>query len=185
MINLENLEITDHHVEELCKFLEGKDMVKRLNLRKNFISNKGATKLSQFIRTGDSALTHLDLERNYIGDDGGVALLKALSENYRMISCALKYGNPISDKLGLTLRREITANIQALEYERTHKHLDSTARFQLIDKGPDHMRCAIKMTELRNIVHLSLPDNMLGLEDARMLSDLLVLNTPLQKLDLS
>ena len=47
------------------------------------------------------------------------------------------------------------------------------------------MRCAIKMTEIRNIVHLSLPDNMLGLEDARMLSDLLITNTPLQKLDLS
>ena len=47
------------------------------------------------------------------------------------------------------------------------------------------MRCAIKMTELRNILHLSLPDNMLGLEDSRMLCDLLMKNTPLQKLDLS
>ena len=42
VINLENLEITDFHVEELCKFLEKKDMVKHLNLRKNFISNVGA-----------------------------------------------------------------------------------------------------------------------------------------------
>lgn len=55
----------------------------------------------------------------------------------------------------------------------------------MIDKGSDLMRNAIKMTELRNIMYLSLPDNMLGLEDARMLSDLLIKNTPLQKLDIS
>ena len=47
------------------------------------------------------------------------------------------------------------------------------------------MRCALKMTELRNIVHLSLPDNMLGLEEARMLCELLMKNTPLRQLDLS
>lgn len=47
------------------------------------------------------------------------------------------------------------------------------------------MRCAIKMTELKNILYLSLPDNMLGLEDARMLSDLLMKNTPLRNLNLS
>ena len=47
------------------------------------------------------------------------------------------------------------------------------------------MRCAIKMTELKNILFLSLPDNMLALEDARMLSDLLIKNTPLRNLNLS
>ena len=47
------------------------------------------------------------------------------------------------------------------------------------------MRCAIKMTELKNILYLSLPDNMLGLEDSRMLSDLLMKNTPLRNLNLS
>ena len=53
VINLENLEITDQHVEELCNFLEGRNMVLRLNLRRNHIGNKGAIKLSNFIRTGD------------------------------------------------------------------------------------------------------------------------------------
>lgn len=47
------------------------------------------------------------------------------------------------------------------------------------------MRCAIKMTELQNIMHLSLPDNMLGLEDARMLADMISKNTPLKTLNLS
>lgn len=47
------------------------------------------------------------------------------------------------------------------------------------------MRCAIKMTELQNIVHLSLPNNMLSLEDARMLADMINKNTPLKTLNLS
>lgn len=59
------------------------------------------------------------------------------------------------------------------------------ARYELIDKGPDYMRCAIKMTELQNILHLSLPDNMLCLEDARMLCEMISKNTPLRTLNLS
>lgn len=47
------------------------------------------------------------------------------------------------------------------------------------------MRCAIKMSELNDIVHLSLPDNMLQLEDARMIADLLKKNTPLRHLNLA
>ena len=55
----------------------------------------------------------------------------------------------------------------------------------MIDKGFDYLRSAIKISELRGIIHLSLPDNMLGLEDARLLSQLIAKNTPLKKLDLS
>ena len=57
-------------------------------------------------------------------------------------------------------------------------------RYELIDKGPDFMRCAIKTTELKNIQMLSLPDNMLGLEDARMLSEMLRQDSPLKVLNL-
>lgn len=46
------------------------------------------------------------------------------------------------------------------------------------------MRCAIKMAQIHNILHLSLPDNMLALEDSRMLSDLIKRNTVLRKLNL-
>lgn len=47
------------------------------------------------------------------------------------------------------------------------------------------MRCAIKMAQLHNILYLSLPDNMLALEDARMIADLIKRDTPLRKLNLS
>jgi Ran GTPase-activating protein (RanGAP) involved in mRNA processing and transport len=57
--------------------------------------------------------------------------------------------------------------------------------YELVDKGPVYMRCAIKTAELQGILHLSLPDNMLGLDDARMLSQMIRQNTPLKTLDLS
>ena len=85
--------------------------------------------------------------------------------------------------MGRTFEREMKANIQAIEANRLKKR--SKVKWELVDKGPDYMRCAIKMTELRDILYLSLPDNMLGLEDARMLSDLLIKNTPLRNLNLS
>ena len=59
-------------------------MISRLNLRRNKISNEGAKKLAQFIKEGDSTLTHLDVERNRIGQDGGAALLDALSTTTRI-----------------------------------------------------------------------------------------------------
>ena len=62
-------------------------MVRRLNLRRNKISNDGAKKLAQFIKEDDNTLTHLDVERNRIGQDGGAALLDALSTTTRIQSC--------------------------------------------------------------------------------------------------
>ena len=55
----------------------------------------------------------------------------------------------------------------------------------MVDKGFDHLRSAIKISELKGILHLSLPDNMLGLEDSRLISQLLMKNTQLKKLNLS
>ena len=85
--------------------------------------------------------------------------------------------------MGRVFEREIKANIQAIESKRNKRK--SKVKWELVDKGPDYMRCAIKMTELRDILYLSLPDNLLGLEDTRMLSDLLMKNTPLRNLNLS
>ena len=158
-------------------------MIIRLNVRRNKISNEGAKRVAKFIKEEDNALTHLDIERNRVGTDGGTALLDALSTTTRFVKCNIVYGNPISGQIGQVFEREIKANAQAIESNRNKKK--SKVKWELIDKGPDYMRCAIKMTELKNILYLSLPDNMLGLEDARMLSDLLMKNTPLRNLNLS
>jgi len=89
--------------------------------------------------------------------------------------------------MGRIIEREIKANIQADSYTAKNKEATgatSNQKYELIDKGPDFMRCAIKMAQLHNILFLSLPDNMLALEDARMLAQLLKRNTPLRKLNL-
>jgi Ran GTPase-activating protein (RanGAP) involved in mRNA processing and transport len=57
-------------------------------------------------------------------------------------------------------------------------------RYELIDKGPIYMRCAIKSVELLRIRHLSLPDNMLGFEEAKMIAAMIKMNPPLRTLNL-
>lgn len=57
-------------------------------------------------------------------------------------------------------------------------------RYELIDRGPIYMRCAIKSVELLKITHLSLPDNMLGFEEAKMLAAMIKMNPPLKTLNL-
>jgi Ran GTPase-activating protein (RanGAP) involved in mRNA processing and transport len=86
--------------------------------------------------------------------------------------------------MGRILDREIMANIQAVSYV-SHNREQGGTKYELIDKGPDFMRCAIKMAQIHKILHLSLPDNMLALEDSRMIADLIKKNTPLRKLNLS
>lgn len=78
VINIVDQSLQDQHVDELCKFLAGKQMVVRLNLRRNKIGNDGAKILGKFISEGDQALTHIDVTRNRIGEDGGQALLNSL-----------------------------------------------------------------------------------------------------------
>ena len=86
--------------------------------------------------------------------------------------------------MGRILDREIKANIQAVSYV-SHNREQGGKKYELIDKGPDFMRCTIKMAQIHQILHLSLPDNMLALEDSRMIADLIRRNTPLRKLNLS
>jgi len=111
VINLENQNLTDDHIDKLCHFLADRDMITHLNLRRNHISNQGAKMLSNFVQEFDHTLTHLDVTRNHIGQDGGQAILDALNATTRIVDCQIKYGNPISNKMGRIIEREIKANI--------------------------------------------------------------------------
>jgi hypothetical protein len=53
-----------------------------------------------------------------------------------------------------------------------------------MDRGPEFIRCGIKSVELLEILHLSLPDNMMALDEARMLADMIKLNPILKSLNL-
>jgi hypothetical protein len=45
-----------------------------------------------------------------------------------------------------------------------------------MDRGPEFIRCGIKSVELLDILHLSLPDNMLSINEAKMLARMLEKN---------
>ena len=172
LIRAEHANLTDAHIELLCEFLAGREMVSALNLRRNMIGNQGAKCLGKFISESDSTLTHLDLTRNRIGQVGGQAMLDALNATTRIVDCQMAYGNPLSNKMGRVIEREVKANLQAVSYAAEHGET-GVLKYELVDKGPDFMRCAIKMARLHDILHLSLPDNMLALDDVRMVADLI------------
>ena len=48
-------------------------------------------------------------------------ILDALYATTRIIDCQIKYGNPISSKMGRVIEREIKANIQADSYSNKNK----------------------------------------------------------------
>ena len=52
------------------------------------------------------------------------------------------------------------------------------------DRGPDFVRCALKSCELFKILHLSLPDNMIGEKEMLDIAYVLSRNTPLKHLNL-
>ena len=143
IIRADNQNLNDDHIERLCQFLGGKEMITQLNLRRNMISNAGAKYLGDFIQNQDETLTVIDVSRNRIGQEGGQAILDALNATTRITDCQIKYGNPISNKLGRVIEREIKANIQAVNYANENR--ENISKYELIDKGPDFMRCAIKM----------------------------------------
>ena len=47
--------------------------------------------------------------------------------------------------MGRVIEREIKANIQADTYTAKHREKSEAQKYELMDKGPDYMRCAIKM----------------------------------------
>lgn len=69
---------------ELCNFLKDQNMITKLNLRKNNITNVGAKVISNWISEHDSTLTSIDLSRNKITRAGGEELLTVLKKITRI-----------------------------------------------------------------------------------------------------
>lgn len=62
---------------------------------------------------------------------------------------------------------------------------NSLPEYEESDRGPDFVRCALKSCELFKILHLSLPDNMIGEKEMYDIAYVLQKNTPLRVLNLS
>ena len=87
----------------------------------------------------------------------------------------------------LAIGSEVIANNQIKINQgesRKQKTSRNVSRYELRDKGPNFIRCAIKSVELFKIKHLSLPDNMIGFEEAKILASMIKMNPPLKTLNL-
>lgn len=62
---------------------------------------------------------------------------------------------------------------------------NSLKNYEESDRGPDFVRCALKSCELFKILHLSLPDNMIGEKEMLDIAQVISKNTPLRTLNLS
>jgi hypothetical protein len=52
-IQIENQQISDEQVLQLCEFLKDRNMIEKLNLRRNFITNQGVLHLVKWIEEHD------------------------------------------------------------------------------------------------------------------------------------
>lgn len=77
-ICIENQNITDSNIDELCQFLKDRNMITHLNLRRNKITNLGVQAIIEWIDQHDSALVSLDISRNRISRDGAEQFLTVL-----------------------------------------------------------------------------------------------------------
>ena len=68
------------------------------------------------------------------------------------------------------------------KYRENNNYLN---RYEEADKGPEFVRCALKSCEILKILHLSLPDNMIGEYEMPDIAYLLAQNPPLKTLNLS
>jgi NLR family CARD domain-containing protein 3 len=62
---------------------------------------------------------------------------------------------------------------------------NSLTNYEESDRGPDFVRCALKSCELFKVLHLSLPDNMIGEKEMNDIAYVVGRNTPLRTLNLS
>ena len=104
----------------------------------------------------------------------------------RMVCCKMSYGNPLRRKICRFIETEIKANLQikATVVPAYKANGNSLEQYEETDRGPDFVRCALKSCELFKILHLSLPDNMIGEKEMLDIAYVLSRNTPLRTLNL-
>ena len=182
--------------------MKDKEMVKEINMRRNKIGNRGATALAKFIFSHDNTLQEVDLNRNWIEEEGAQKLIDAIHKTIRIEKFEIGFGNLISQYLVNAVDQELLSNKQIKENLAKEMSVESMSvktllcnkalakkfsrmKYEVLDKGPNYMRSALKTVRLLNILHLSLTDNMLGIKEALLLSSLIRANTALRILNLS
>jgi Ran GTPase-activating protein (RanGAP) involved in mRNA processing and transport len=81
-------------------------------------------------------------------------------------------------------------NSEAIQLDSQNTILDiiqkdcQHTKYEVADQGKEYLRSAIKMTVLKNVLHLSLPDNLLGIGEAKLIAGMIKKNYPLRILNL-
>jgi hypothetical protein len=93
VIDLEEKELGDSHMLDLMEFMSSREMIKKINLRRNKIGDEGAKSLARFITSTDDTLVDINLNRNRITQIGVDAILDAVHTTIRIEKCSVSYGN--------------------------------------------------------------------------------------------
>jgi hypothetical protein len=86
------------------------------------------------------------------------------------------------------LKKELGQDMNTIKDVLSNKEVANKfkkMKYEIVDRGPEYMRCAVKTTHLLNVLNLSLPDNLLGFHEAQLIADLLRKDPPLRILNLT
>jgi Ran GTPase-activating protein (RanGAP) involved in mRNA processing and transport len=69
---------------DLMEFMNDRDMIKKINLRRNKIGDEGAKALARFLTSNDDTLIDINLDRNRITEVGIDEILDAVHTTIRI-----------------------------------------------------------------------------------------------------
>ncbi|KDO27035.1 hypothetical protein SPRG_07747 [Saprolegnia parasitica CBS 223.65] len=76
--------VGDEEVHAIAALLRSNSSIQELQLQSNTITSEGARAIAAILALSTCALTHIDLRKNHIGDDGVRVLSEALGRNPRI-----------------------------------------------------------------------------------------------------
>ena len=164
--------IDDKRIALLSKTLSVNTALTHLNLSNNYIGDSGATSLFQVLSV-NTTLTHLNLSNNNIGDSGSPSLFLVLSVNTTLTHLNLS-NNGIGDSGAASLSGALSDNVTL-----THLNLSSNG---ICASGAASLSQALSVNT--TLTHLNLKWNVVGASGAASLSEALSVNTTLTHLNL-
>ena len=105
-----NSNLKDEHFLQLIDYMKNKEMIRKINVRRNKISDKGAIMLADFLMHHDTTLCEFDLTRNKIGRAGAEALVDAVHGSIRVTDVQIGFGNRIPVEIVHAFELEMRAN---------------------------------------------------------------------------
>jgi hypothetical protein len=149
-LNFNENELGDEGAEAVSQLLQNNTSITTLGLANNRIRKRGASWLSKALEHENSAVTGLDLGSNEIGNNGALALAKALRTNKAMTSLDLR-SCEIHLKGCLSLA-------EMAQYNTTLRHLDLGANYC---KNQGAMAWAQVLQSNSTLTRLCLTDNQI------------------------